>query len=174
MQDITVFCNYSCSVPTDTFGLYCSVNRQDMKLDRVSVFCYSKRCRLRVKMQCNSQHIRCMYLPVVTKRNTLMFSVWCQSKLLTADSFCIELSGDVQFKPSIAGRILPNCETLRLSTGTVRNARRVLELHDIQFLQMPNLYKTLPKLNLQCNICLSVRFAVQFPPFQYINNKYFR
>ena len=39
MQDITVFCNYSCSVATDTLGLYCSVNRQDMKLDRLSVFC---------------------------------------------------------------------------------------------------------------------------------------
>ena len=51
MQDITVFCNYSCSVPTDTLGLYCSVNRQDTKLDRVSVFCYNKRCRLRVKTQ---------------------------------------------------------------------------------------------------------------------------
>ena len=53
MQDITVFCNYSCSVATDTFGLYCSVNRQDMKLDRVSVFCYNKRCELGGKMQCN-------------------------------------------------------------------------------------------------------------------------
>jgi len=53
MQDITVFCNYSCSVAADTFGLYCSVNRQDMKLDRVSVFCYNKRCGLGVKMQCN-------------------------------------------------------------------------------------------------------------------------
>jgi len=51
MPDITVFCNYSCSVATDTLGLYCSVNRLDMKLDRVSVFCYNKRCRLRVKMQ---------------------------------------------------------------------------------------------------------------------------
>ena len=51
MADITAFCNYSCSVATDTLGLYCSVNRQDMKLDRVSVFCYNKRCRLRVKMQ---------------------------------------------------------------------------------------------------------------------------
>jgi len=29
-----VFCNYSCSVATDTLGLYCRVNRQDMKLDR--------------------------------------------------------------------------------------------------------------------------------------------
>ena len=48
-----MFCNYSCSVATDTFGLYCSVNRQDMKLDRVSVFWYNKSCRLRVKMQCN-------------------------------------------------------------------------------------------------------------------------
>ena len=65
-----------------------------------------------------------MYLPVVTKRNTLMFSVWCQSKLLTADCFCIEMSGDAAFKSSIDGRILPNCETLRLSAGTV------LELHD--------------------------------------------
>ena len=79
-----------------------------------------------------------------------MFSVWCQSKLLTA--FCIELSGDVQFKPSIAGRILPNCETLRLSTRTV------MELHDSQFLQMHNLYKTLRKLNLHYKIyfCLFV------------------
>ena len=38
MPDITVFCNYSCSFATDMFGLYCSVNRQDMKLDLVSVF----------------------------------------------------------------------------------------------------------------------------------------
>jgi hypothetical protein len=53
LQDITVFCNYSCSVATDTLRLYCSVNRQDMKLDRVSVFCYNIRRRLRVKMQCN-------------------------------------------------------------------------------------------------------------------------
>ena len=37
MQDIAVFCNYSSSVGTDTFGLYCSVNRQDMKLGRVCV-----------------------------------------------------------------------------------------------------------------------------------------
>jgi len=41
MQDNTVFCNYSCSVATDTLGLYCSVNRQDMKLDCLSVFCYN-------------------------------------------------------------------------------------------------------------------------------------
>jgi hypothetical protein len=53
MQNITVFCNYSCSVAADTFGLYYSVNRQDMKLDRVTVFWYSRRCGLGVKMQCN-------------------------------------------------------------------------------------------------------------------------
>jgi hypothetical protein len=39
LQHITVFCNYSCSVAADTFGLYCSVSRQDMKLGRVSAFC---------------------------------------------------------------------------------------------------------------------------------------
>jgi hypothetical protein len=33
MPDIALFCNYSCSVATDMLGLYCSVNRQDMKLD---------------------------------------------------------------------------------------------------------------------------------------------
>jgi len=54
MQDITVFCNYSCSVATGKLGLYCSVNRQDMKLDRVSVFCYNKRSKLRVKMKSHS------------------------------------------------------------------------------------------------------------------------
>ena len=53
LQDIAVFCNYSCSVGTDMFGLYCSVNRQDMKLGRVSVFCYNIRCGLRVKLRCN-------------------------------------------------------------------------------------------------------------------------
>ena len=79
-----MFCNYSCSVATDTLGLYCSVNRQDMKLDRVSVFCYNRRCRFRVNMQCNIQPLLCLYLAVVTKRNTLMLSTWCQSKLLTA------------------------------------------------------------------------------------------
>jgi len=26
-------------IQTDTFGLYCNVNIQEMKLDRVSVFC---------------------------------------------------------------------------------------------------------------------------------------
>ena len=51
MQDIVVFCNYSSSVATNRLGLYCSVNRQDMERDRVSVFCYSKRCGLGVKMQ---------------------------------------------------------------------------------------------------------------------------
>jgi len=75
MQDFVLFCNYSCSVATDTLGLYCSVNSQDMNLDRVSVFCYNKRYRLRVKMQCNIQPILCLYLAVVTKRHTLMFSV---------------------------------------------------------------------------------------------------
>ena len=45
-----MFCNYSCLVATDKLGLYCSVNRHDMKLDRVSVFCYNKRCSSRVKM----------------------------------------------------------------------------------------------------------------------------
>jgi hypothetical protein len=39
-------CNWSCSVATDTLGLYCSVNTQGMKLDRVSVFCY-------ISMFCN-------------------------------------------------------------------------------------------------------------------------
>jgi len=39
MQNITLFCNYSSSVATDRLGIYCSVNREDMKLDRVSVFC---------------------------------------------------------------------------------------------------------------------------------------
>ena len=86
MQDITVFCNYSCLVPTDTLGLYYSVNRQDMKLDRVSVFCYNKRCRLRVKMQWNSIYFACCS----TKRNTLTFSVCCQSKLLAADCWLLD------------------------------------------------------------------------------------
>jgi len=31
---------------TDTLGLYCDGERQVMKVHRVSVFCYSKRCRL--------------------------------------------------------------------------------------------------------------------------------
>jgi len=35
-----------------------------------------------VKMQCNIQRVLCLYLAVVTKRNTLMFSAWCQSVLL--------------------------------------------------------------------------------------------
>jgi len=35
-------------------------------------------------MQCNIQPILCLYLAVVTKRNTLMFSALFQSKLLTA------------------------------------------------------------------------------------------
>ena len=54
-------------------------------------------------MQCNIQPVLCLYLAVVTKRNTLMFSAWCQSKLLTADYFCVELSGDDKFKASLAG-----------------------------------------------------------------------
>jgi hypothetical protein len=37
---IRLFCNWSCSVATDTLGLYFSVSRQDMKLDRVSVNFY--------------------------------------------------------------------------------------------------------------------------------------
>jgi len=37
-----------------------------------------------------------------------MFSAWCQSKLLTADWFFIELSGDAEFKASISGRLWPN------------------------------------------------------------------
>ena len=84
MPDITVFCNYSCSFATDMFGLYCSVNRQDMKLDRVSVFCYNKRCRLRVKMQCNIQPVLCLYLAVVTKHPVLglrtlgVYSIPCE------------------------------------------------------------------------------------------------
>jgi len=53
LQHITVFCNYSCSVATDTFGLYCSVNRQDVKLDLASAFCYNIGCGLRVILQCN-------------------------------------------------------------------------------------------------------------------------
>ena len=53
MQDITVVCNYTCSVATDMSILYCSVNRRDMKLDLMSVSCYNKRCRLWVKMQWN-------------------------------------------------------------------------------------------------------------------------
>jgi len=59
MQDNTVFCNYSCSVATDTLGLYCSVNRQDMKLDCLSVFCYNKRCKLKVKMQSLRNSVPC-------------------------------------------------------------------------------------------------------------------
>jgi len=49
LQHIMVFCNYSCSVAADTFGLNCNVNRQDMKRDRVSAFCYNKRCMFRVE-----------------------------------------------------------------------------------------------------------------------------
>ena len=76
-----------------------------MKLDRVSAFCYNIRCCLRVKMQCNIYPVFCLYLAVVTKRKTLLFSAWCQSKLLTADCFCIELSGDAEFKASLAGQL---------------------------------------------------------------------
>jgi hypothetical protein len=35
-----VFCNYISSVATGMLGLYCSVYRQDRKLDLVSLFCY--------------------------------------------------------------------------------------------------------------------------------------
>jgi len=76
-----------------------------MKLDRVSAFCYNKRCSLRVKMQCNIQPVLCVYLAVVTKWNTLIYIAWCQSKLLTANCFCIELSGDAEFKASLVGRL---------------------------------------------------------------------
>jgi hypothetical protein len=62
-----------------------------MKLDRVSVFCCNKSCRLKVKMQCNILTVLCLYLVVVSKRNTLIFSAWCQCKLLTANCFCNEL-----------------------------------------------------------------------------------
>ena len=54
-------------------------------------------------MQCNIQPVLCLYLAVVTKRNTLMFSAWCQAELLTADCFCIELSGDDDLKMWLAG-----------------------------------------------------------------------
>jgi len=117
MQHITVICYYSCSVVTDTLVLYCIVNSLDMKLDRVSLFCHNIRCCLRVETQWNIQPILCLYLAVVTKRNTLMFSAWCQSKLLTADCFCIELSWDIELKASLAGRLWPNYEVLRLCTG---------------------------------------------------------
>jgi len=40
-----------------------------------------------------------------TKQNTLIFTAWCQSTLLTADCFCIEMSGDSDFKRSLAGRL---------------------------------------------------------------------
>jgi len=56
-------------------------------------------------MQCNIYPVLCLYLAVVTKRNTLMFSEWCQSELLTADCFYIELSGDAEFKVSLARRL---------------------------------------------------------------------
>ena len=71
-----------------------------------------------------------MYLAVVTKRNTPMFSACCQSKLLTAECFCIEMSGEAEFKASLAERLSSNYEKMRLSTWK-SNARRVLELHDI-------------------------------------------
>jgi hypothetical protein len=38
---INVFYNWCCSVSTDTLVLYVSVNRQGMKLDRVSVNFYN-------------------------------------------------------------------------------------------------------------------------------------
>ena len=119
MPDISVFCYYSCSVATDTFGLYCSVNRQDMKLDRVSVFWYSKMCRLRVKMQCNIQPVLCLYLAAVTKRNTLG---WCHSNLLTVNCFCIELSGDEGFKVQLAGLLSKNYKVRRLREVTIEFA----------------------------------------------------
>jgi hypothetical protein len=33
-----VFCSFSCSVARDTLGLYCSVNKEGMKLDLVSEY----------------------------------------------------------------------------------------------------------------------------------------
>ena len=60
--------------------------------------------------------------------NVLMYSAWCQSKLLTADCFYIELYGDAVFSASLMGRFSPNYEKLSLCTWKC-NARRVLELH---------------------------------------------
>ena len=57
-----------------------------------------------------------------------MFSAWCQSKLQTADCFCIELSGDAEFRASLEGQLWQNYETLKLCTGK-SNACRVLEHH---------------------------------------------
>ena len=37
-----------------------------------------------------------------------MFSAWCQAELLTADCFCIEPSGDAEFKLSLEGQLWPN------------------------------------------------------------------
>ena len=37
MQDIILFVVTASQIRTDTLGLYCNVDRQDMKLDRVSV-----------------------------------------------------------------------------------------------------------------------------------------
>jgi hypothetical protein len=49
--------------------------------------------------------------------------------LLTADWFCVELSGDAEFKASLAGRLGLNYGNLRLRTVKSK-ARRVLELHE--------------------------------------------
>ena len=46
-----------------------------------------------------------------------MFSAWCQSVLLTADCFCVELSRVAEFKASLEGRLSSNYEILRLYTG---------------------------------------------------------
>jgi len=46
-----------------------------------------------------------------------MISVWCESKLLTADWLCIELCGDDEFKTAIEGQVCPDYEKLRLCTG---------------------------------------------------------
>jgi len=58
-----------------------------------------------------------------------MFSAFCQSELLTADCFCIELSGDDEFKASLAGQLSAIYETLRFLTWK-SNVRSVLEVHD--------------------------------------------
>ena len=78
-----------------------------------------------------------------TKRNTLMSSAWCRSKLLTADCFCVELCGDAEFKLWLMGRLWPNYGTLRLCAW-----------NSARFSPAVQLLQNIITLILQCKICI--------------------
>ena len=129
MRGITVFCSARFSDPHWYVRNILRSEQTGYEAGYYICIALKQRRKLMFKIQWNIYPIICLYFVVIIKRNTPLFSAWCQSKLLCCWLLLFWTFWRWCVQSVVRGTILKNNKILRSCT-LKSNARTVLEISD--------------------------------------------